>query len=323
MLRSRRNRRRKRYLRPLAVSCCSMALASAVWAPSSLAAFPGTDGRIAYVQVPDGASDGEIFTALPDGSDARPLTDTPANELDPSWSADGQLITYTVAGAGGSSAIWIVNADGTNPRQVTGSRVNATPSFSPSGDRIVFAAARGIATVAVDGTHRRLLIRGDQVGPALRDPEYSPNGRRVAFSGRPKNTSGRHGGIWTMRRGGSHLKRVTRAPKASTDDAPDYSPDGRQIVFARHPVDSPRGADIILVNSDGSSKRKVPGGLDLPSFAPSGNLLVGNSMGSALGACTDLFTITPAGSDPQRVTGNCGTEGASARAFAASWQPLP
>ena len=286
------------------------------------AAFPGSNGRIAYTEVSQAGDDSEIYSVLPDGSDPRALTDTPADELDPSWSADGEWIAYSVADGTGGSAIWIMDQVGGNAHKIATSRINASPSFSASGDRVVFADARGIASVAVTGGNRDLLVKAKS-GGSLQYPQYSPNGRRIVFSGRPKGASGKRGGIWTMRSDGSRLRRLTRSPAFEADDEPDYSPDGRQIVFVRHPTDSPRGAQVILMSSDGSDKRRVPGGLDFPAYAPAGDRLVGNSISAALDGCTDLFTLQANGLDRQPVTHNCDSADQSGQAYAASWQPLP
>jgi Tol biopolymer transport system component len=78
---------------------------------------------------------------------------------------------------------------------------------------------RGLFRIQLDGSERRLLA------PDASDPEWSPDGRRLAFAGR--------GGIWVARADGSGRRRVTRAPRRGLDDEPSWAPDGRRIVFHR------------------------------------------------------------------------------------------
>jgi dipeptidyl aminopeptidase/acylaminoacyl peptidase len=78
---------------------------------------------------------------------------------------------------------------------------------------------RGLFRIEADGSRRRFLARDAS------DPEWSPDGRRLAYAGR--------GGIWVSRPDGTGRRRVTRAPKSGLDDEPSWSPDGRRIVFHR------------------------------------------------------------------------------------------
>jgi TolB protein len=78
---------------------------------------------------------------------------------------------------------------------------------------------RGLFRIQLDGSERRLLA------PDASDPEWSPDGRRLAFAGR--------GGIWVARADGSGRRRVTRVPGRGLDDEPSWAPDGRRIVFHR------------------------------------------------------------------------------------------
>jgi hypothetical protein len=63
-------------------------IAFAVAAPPAQAAFPGQNGKIAFVV------SGDIWTMNPDGSDRTQLTSGPATDDLPSWSPDGQKILF-------------------------------------------------------------------------------------------------------------------------------------------------------------------------------------------------------------------------------------
>ena len=86
-----------------------------------------------------------------------------------------------------------MNADGSNPTQITFNALSTTtvPAWSPDGREIVFARdldpIRGrrrdhdIFTMKADGRHERNLTNSPGVDEF--DPDWSPDGRRIAFVG--------------------------------------------------------------------------------------------------------------------------------------------
>jgi TolB protein len=117
-----------------------------------------------------------------DGSNPRAITDSELEAWYPDWSPDGQQIAFTsnccrpgdVLGYGLGSAGYVMNADGTNVRQLT------TPTFphndvhfiySPDGRQLVFATDRDnnlqelccdteAFTMSADGTEPAILDTG-------------------------------------------------------------------------------------------------------------------------------------------------------------------
>ena len=68
-------------LRLFVLAAVIAAVTIAFGAEAASATFPGPDGRIAFDGVVPGTCCSEIFTARPDGSDARTLTSTPDPRL--------------------------------------------------------------------------------------------------------------------------------------------------------------------------------------------------------------------------------------------------
>ena len=207
--------------------------------------------------------DSEIYTIGVGGGAKTNVTDNNRYDVAPSYSPDGKRIAY--AGSDGRDLeIYTINTDGTGKIRVTNNGTDdLDPSYSPDGKRIVFSGearypffprtyAVEIYTIGVHGKNRVRLTKN-----ATYDyfPDYSPDGRRIAYSG----TGVIKGaiGIYTIRaRGGSKTK-VTEG------DDPSYSPDGKQIVYYTdsrllHP-------DIYTVNVGGGAKSKVTEGLN-PSW---------------------------------------------------------
>jgi hypothetical protein len=93
------------------------------------AAYPGADGRIAFVR------NGNIFTIEPTGIGLRQLT-TRGHADGPRWSPNGQRIAYLYRGN-----LWIMNANGSAKVQITNAAPQYTdgrPTWSPNGRYLAF-----------------------------------------------------------------------------------------------------------------------------------------------------------------------------------------
>lgn len=301
---------------------------------NAYATFPGADGRIAFVGDMPGCSG--ICTVHPDGSGLRLLSSFGSA---PSWSANGRRIVFF--------GRWIhtMKADGTDRTKVPSTGGSSFPSaafsaaFSPSGGRIVYNRYRAnapprlrgvIYAIRADGTHKRLVFAGRHVPET---PGYSPNGKRIVFSGKPNH---RAWGIWTIRPDGGGLRPVTTDPNSygvGSDHYPDWRPDGKKIAFLRYTDSDPRmpSGPVKFVRPDGSGIHATgaSGGGARFLYSPSGDQLVSGALGGPypyLSDCGDVFTEPVGGGERTIVTDNCATyENGGPTGFASnpSWQPLP
>jgi TolB protein len=328
----------------MAIGAIALAIAAALSPSAAVAAFPGANGRIAFAGFPfEEGGTLDIFTVLPDGSGLKRLTANTFVETAPAWSADGTRIVF-IRRLDSGDQVYTMGADGGDQTQLThDNKDKYSPYFSPNGRRIVYGTDNlpisdsdtprrlSIFTVRADGTKRRRLLTGSsRTGTGVGDPEYSPNGRRIVFGGRPNGK--RKSGIWTMRPNGSRLRRLTDPESAdsSFDSDPDYSPDGRHIAFVRFADIDGTGrfysSVVYLMRADGSEQHPIPRteGNGRPAFAPAGDRIAVAPVGLLYGQCGEMFTISPAGSDPLDVTDVCpDTPGPGGVASWPSWQPLP
>jgi TolB protein len=215
----------------LATACVGECLGESgpAWAPDALRiVFERAFGPI----VDDNASGLDLVVANPDGTGDqtirrfRPLEGEGREPHDAQWSPDGQRLAVNIlniaAKPRNGSAIYTLNPDGSDLRQITPLRLNAgNPDWSPDGKRIVFNSSYegqgrvDIYTVRPDGSGLR-RVRREPKGSYSFDPVWSPDGRRIAFV---HGAGRRFPHIWTMKRNGTGLHKVTRGPH------PDFRPD--------------------------------------------------------------------------------------------------
>ena len=113
------------------------------------------DGQqIAFGSTRDGKSndwtESEIYVMASDGANVRRLTHTPGKgNWTPRWSPDGKKIIFCsnrgVESEGSEDAyeIYVMDADGSNVRQLTTNERSATrPHWSPDGKKVVYHSAR-------------------------------------------------------------------------------------------------------------------------------------------------------------------------------------
>jgi Tol biopolymer transport system component len=181
------------------------------------------------------------------------------------FSPDGRRLVFTRAvfpeGASQPAYVelWSSNLDGSHAFRVTresGMAQDDDASWSPDGQRIVFLHwiygtpdQFRIATVGSDGTGMRLIT---PAGLDSADPSYSPLGDRILFQSPPDPTFPVNQVLYTVRPDGSSLQPLSKHLTGVASFHASWSPDGRQILFCHIPRGQAQGADLYLINSDGT-----------------------------------------------------------------------
>jgi TolB protein len=256
-----------------------------------------------------------------DSSDWQRLTSGTQDKYFPAWSPDGKQIAYYTHFSWQSWAIMVMDADGSNPHQLTPSGGETIcsfgPAWSPDGQRIAFTIEPNpsptcemkhteIAVINTDGSGFQILTQNDTNDLTY---SWSPDGSQLVF------TSNRDGKdeIYIMNADGSNPRRLT--PLESMNSMPSLSPDGRTIAF----VSNRDGNDeIYLMGVDGSNSTRLtnnPAADWQPAWSPDGRLIVFTS--GSLSEGFDLFVINADGTDLRRLTNTPGWQ------FEPAWQPHP
>jgi Tol biopolymer transport system component len=248
--------------------------------------------KIAFVRQtrcpPDGPRNGLngtcdlVYTVARDGSDLRsPVpcgfdakASFPGNCVGvshPAWSPDGSKLAYQwnlvdrrYSGSFNMQAgIWISDADGGSPRQVTqrtpGRSWDFGAQWSPDGTRLAFfrldlkTDREAIFTVRVDGSQERRVTPKSISGA---NPNWSPDGRWILFNGEKR---GAPVNVFRIRPDGTGLKNLTKEEAGGFEYlSASFAPDGRMIATGRTPGTGREGAaDVVVMRADGSKIRPV------------------------------------------------------------------
>ncbi|MFN2532956.1 MAG: protein kinase [Pyrinomonadaceae bacterium] len=250
-----------------------------VWLPDGsglvMSATQGTENHIWQLQYPRGeahrvtsdpnygyfdlslAADGEKLATIEsatrssiwllpkgDSSAAAPITSGEHNLYRAvSWTPDGRVLYASNIGV--QRDIWIVNGDGTEPKQLTANAgVNLQPHASADGRYVVFSSNRAnkgafnIWRVNIDGSNPVQLTNGIGEG----QPVCSPDGRWVVYSKGGPNTTPSEKTLWKVAIDGGEAVQLCDKPSSGAA----ISTDGTLIAcwYQQDPT-SPRQIALI------------------------------------------------------------------------------
>ncbi|HET9372063.1 MAG TPA: protein kinase, partial [Vicinamibacterales bacterium] len=243
--------------------------------------------------------EGGIFVAGATGESVRRVSDI---GFDPAWSPDGAEIAFATeevldpSSRLGLSNVYVVPAAGGTPRKIVDGD-GVQPSFSPSGDRIVYwsnnGGQRDIFVIPAKGGSTIAVTNDAAIDWC---PVFSPDGRFIYFA----SDRGGAMNVWRVAVDGNGAPQSPPEPVTAGVNAaaalPRFSRDGARLVFRARiasvnpvaipfdPVTLRAGTPVLL---DTQNNVRIPG-----DVSPDGKLITYFSIGERQ---EDIFVGTPGG----------------------------
>jgi TolB protein len=271
----------------------------------------GRGGGIIAYSVTYRNSTNQIFLINADGSGNKPIGRPSGRPLSPVWSPDARRIAYYNHLSDQMWALFVMDADGGNSRQLTNGQntLDWSPSWSPDGKQILFSRSFTTPTwrseiwiLNPDGGHAKRIGNMDGQGA-----DWSPDGTKILYF----NYVDGGGDIWLMADDGTNVKRLTS--HGAEDWWPNWSADGRKIIFQ-----SKRDGnfEIYSMNPDGSNLARLTNNNaddEEPRWSPDGSKIAFSSL---RGDHYEIYVMNADGSDQKRITRVNG------QAINPDWKPL-
>jgi dipeptidyl aminopeptidase/acylaminoacyl peptidase len=293
------------------------------------------DGKwVAYVvtaaDLKENANDADLWLVAAAGGTPVRLTTSKKGDTQPRWSPDSRRLAF-ISARTDKPQLFVISPFGGEAEQVTSAKAAVTGfQWAPDGRRIAFVAQRDptadeerrekekddaivvdrdfklarIFTVDLETRAARELVSGDFQAS---DPQWSPDGRRLAFVSNPtpKADDGGLSDVWvvdvpattaTTARADSAAKRDSAAkgdtaakaplprprklvPNDGPDNAPRWSPDGRQLALLTRPGSAGELGllRLAVVPAEGGVPRVIAPSFDQvatsPSWSPDGRTI--------------------------------------------------
>lgn len=169
----------------------------------------------------------------------------------------------------GSKEVFVMDASGERPRQVTNERTLVTaPCWGARGGEIYYTsyARYNPDLMGISLADNRRWAISEFPGNNI-SPDWSEKSQRIALIlGRDGNQE-----LYLMDRGGRSLQRLTAT--RAIESSPSWSPDGRRLAFVSNRGGGPQ---IYTMNADGSNAQRVSFGSGYctsPAWSPDGRTI--------------------------------------------------
>ncbi len=222
----------------------------------------------------------QIYVVSIDGfAPPRQLTQDGSVNERPRWSPDSRQI-YFVSNRGGTQQIWVMDADGGHPRQITHLPTEASgETVSPDGRKLVFLSSV-YPDCGADNTCNQLALDRDAKNP-VKARVYTS----LLFRHWNEWEGKRRQHILSMNVDGSALTDLTPGdrdvPPFSLGGPDDYaiSPDSMELAYVTNTDPNlaiSTNSDIYVVPIEGGDSKRIttnPGADESPQYSPDGKML--------------------------------------------------
>ncbi len=193
----------------------------------------------------------EIYTAKPDGTDIKKLTDSKGYDAEATISPDGKKVIFT-SERDGDLELYSMDTNGKNIKRLTfESGYDGGAFFSPDSRMIVYRGSHPTDAALVK--RDKELLAEHLIVPTVFE-------------------------VWTMNADGSNKRQITKLNTASF--APFFTPDGKRIIFCTNYFatdERKRNFDLAVINVDGTGLERITFNESFdgfPMFSPDGKKLV-------------------------------------------------
>ena len=166
-----------------------------------------------------------------------------------SWAPDGQQLVFSaVPSQGKPQKLFVMNADGSNLRQITsGSTYDHEAAWSPDGQWIAFHRDCGLGIVRPDGSGAQVILQSQPDKLCVEAPAWSPDSQQIAFLNIVGGSSV-PSELWKIRRDGTILRQMYPFGQRLDGGKVSWSLDGQQLIVWSY--ESLKGG--VMVSVDGS-----------------------------------------------------------------------
>jgi Tol biopolymer transport system component len=166
--------------------------------------------------------DREIYLVHPDGSELTRVTTRAGVDQEPSFSSDGQQLSFT-SDRDGSLQIYVLDLAGGDARQLTHRSEGADQSsFSHDGRLVAFHSGASTYTISIDGTDERVVATGPDPFNGYAWPQFTADDAHLIVD--------RSNEIDVTALDGSGMRSIVQN-STTTIESPAISPNGVDVAY--------------------------------------------------------------------------------------------